>query len=248
MNRSGQGRPSSSPGTPEPASLVLEALARHVPPERLDAALDGTGGRRGRRVRKIPARAAIWLVIAIGLWGDGDVPSLWRQVVGTLASLWRAAAGARPPCKSALSQARSRLGPRPLRRLFRSTAATNHGRTRGAVYKTMPLKAMDGDDYTLPDTPANAKAFGRPTTTRDGRVVPAGYPQAHVTRLIEVGTRVTLEALIKPQHANDHPSAPPRARGTRPRAAGTAAPPAAARGVCPAAVPAPAAGCAAPVR
>jgi hypothetical protein len=74
----------------------------------------------------------------------------------------------------------------------------------------MPLKAMDGDDYTLPDTPANAGAFGRPTTAKSkgGEAVPGGYPQAHVTRLIEVGTRVTLEAFVKPAGTNDHPTAP----------------------------------------
>ena len=43
---------------------------------------------------------------------------------------------------------------------------------------------------------------------RGGVTVQAGYPQAHVTRLIEVGTRLTIEALVKPQDANDHPSAP----------------------------------------
>jgi len=151
--------------------------------------------------------AVIWLVIAIGLFGDQDMPSLWRQVVGTLASLWRAFAGIKPPCKSALSQARARVGPRPLRRLFRATAAPS-AKTRGATYKTMPLKAMDGDDYTLPDTPANARAFGRPTTSRNGQIVAGRWPQVHVTRLIEVGTRITLEALVKPYGTNDHPCAP----------------------------------------
>ena len=55
-----------------------------------------------------------------------------------------------------------------------------------------------------PGTPRHS-AGRRP---RGGRVVLAGYAQAHVTRLMGVGTRVTLEALVKPQDANDHPSAP----------------------------------------
>jgi len=210
MQSTGQGWPLSSSGGLFPSDAkVLEALSRHIPPQRIEAALQGTGGRRKRRNRKIPASATVWLVIALGLWGDADVPSLWRQVVGTMASLWRAVAGLAPPCKSALSQARCRLGARPMRRLFKATAGSpGTARTRGAMYKAMPLKAMDGDDYTLPDTPANARAFGKPTTTRDGRVVPGGYPQVHLTRLIEVGTRLTLEALIKPQDFNDHPCAP----------------------------------------
>jgi hypothetical protein len=119
-----------------PAPLLLEALARHVRPELIEAAVAGTGPRRRRRRnRMIPAPAALWLVVAIGLWGDADVPALWRQVVGTLASLWLAAGGRRPPCKSALSQARTRLGARPARRLFRAAASAPvaTARTRGAA-------------------------------------------------------------------------------------------------------------------
>lgn len=214
MNVSGRGGPLSSvgPRASPPDPLVLEALTRHVRPEAVAAALAGTAGRRGRRNRKVPAPAAVWLVIAIGLWGDVDVRALWRQVVGTLASLWLAARGDPPPCKSALSQARARLGARPLRRLFRAASAAPLATagTRGATYKAMPLKAMDGDDYTLPDTPGNAEAFGRATTAkvRGGQAIRAGYPQAHVTRLIEVGTRLTLEAFVKPAGTNDHPTAP----------------------------------------
>ena len=211
MNDTGQGRPlSSCPGFDTPDAKVLEALARHIPPEQVDAALAGTGGRRRRRRnRKLPARAVVWLVIAIGLWGDADQPALWRHVAGTLASLLLAAAGVRPPCKSALSQARDRVGPRPVRRLSRATArplAT--AATRGATYRGMPLRAMDGDDYTVPDTPANAAAFGRRHTTRGGRRVPGGYPEVHVNRLIEVGTRLTIEAVVKPCGTSDHASAP----------------------------------------
>jgi hypothetical protein len=68
----------------------------------------------------------------------------------------------------------------------------------------MPLKAMDGQDYKVPDTPRNAQAFGRPSTRRKGKKLPAGYPQVHVGRLIEVGTRLCQEALLKPCNTNDH--------------------------------------------
>ena len=76
-------------------------------------------GRNGSRQRRLPASSVVWLVIAIGLWGDRDIPALWRQVAGTLHDLLQAAGfGKRPPGKSALSKARSRLGARPLRQLF----------------------------------------------------------------------------------------------------------------------------------
>lgn len=209
MESSGQGGPLSTAGGLEPPdALVFEALARHLPPQVIDAALKRTG-RHSRRIRKLPASGVVWLVIAIGLFGELDAAALWRQVSRTLAALLRVLGNRPPPGKSALSQARTRLGARPLRQLFRAAAgAIATAQTRGATYKGMAMKAMDGQDYSLPDTPANALAFGKRFTKRKGQTVFAAYPQVHVNRLIEVGTRMTIEALIKPQDHNDHPTAP----------------------------------------
>jgi hypothetical protein len=187
---------------------VLEALSRYVPPQLVQGVLERTG-RQSLRIRKAPAPAVIWLMLVMGLRSDLNVPAMWRQVWGMMATLLLALVGGKPPCRSALSQARQRLGARPLRQLFLATArpiAT--ARTRGARYKGMPLVAMDGDDYKIPDTPANAKAFGRPTTRRKGEELPAGYPQLHLNRLIEVGTHLCIEAIIKPNNCNDYEAAP----------------------------------------
>jgi len=196
---------------------VIEALARHVPPERIDHVLAQTG-RVERRRRRVPAAAVVWLVVMIGLRADLDLSGLWSQVCGTLATLLAAAAGVlRPVARSALSKARSRLGARPLRQLMlmtgrsslmMTTTPTTRGGGGGAYYKGMRLLAMDGDDYKLPDTPANARAFGRPSTARDGTPLAAGYPQLHLTRLIDAGTRVTIEAIVKRYASGDHGPAP----------------------------------------
>jgi hypothetical protein len=195
---------------------VIEALARHVPPERVDHVLAQTG-RVERRRRRVPAAAVVWLVVMIGLRSDLDLSGLWSQVCGTLATLLAAAAGVlRPVARSALSKARARLGARPLRQLMLMTGRSSlmmtpmrgGGGGGGAYYKGMRLLAMDGDDYKLPDTPANARAFGRPSTARDGTPLAAGYPQLHLTRLIDAGTRVTIEAIIKRYASGDHGPAP----------------------------------------
>ncbi len=57
---------------------------------------------------------------------------------------------------------------------------------------------VDSQKLLLPDTPANRKAFGKHTTRRFGRMVPAGYPQVHLMRLLEAGTHLTVELLVKP--------------------------------------------------
>lgn len=208
MGKIGQGRPPSTANVGGLSNaLVLEALSRYVPPERLEAALARTG-RREVRIRRLPAMAVLWLVIAIGLWGDLDIPAIWRQVAGTLRTLWLVAQGRRPPCKSALSQARTRLGARPLRQLFVATAEpAATAKTRGAFYRGMRLMLIDGQKLSVPDTPANARAFGKPSTTRYGQEVLGGYPQVTTVRLVEAGTHLSVEALLKPAKAAEYPQA-----------------------------------------
>jgi hypothetical protein len=217
MKDIGHGGPrASTNGSGIPDEVLLEALSRYVRPERIDDALRQTG-RQTRRTRKLPARSVVWLVIAIGLWGDLDIPSLWRQVTGTLRSLWYVIAGQPPPGKSALSQARTKLGPRPMRRLFVQTAEpVATGRTRGAFYRGKRLMLIDGQKLLIPDTPANAQAFGRPSTRRYGKAIQGGYPQIHTIRLVEAGTHMTVEALIKPAKSNEYPAAPALLKKARP--------------------------------
>ncbi len=74
----------------------LEALARYIPPVLIKQVLDRTG-RSISRQRRLPASSVVWLVIAIGLWGDRDIPALWRQVAGTLHDLLQAAGFGQPP-------------------------------------------------------------------------------------------------------------------------------------------------------
>ncbi len=115
MKAIGHGGPRTQAGLEWPAPvIVLEALARFVSPETIRSVLTQTG-RKSQRIRRLPATAVVWLAIAIGIWTDRDIPAIWRQVVGTLRSLFLALDAKHPPCKSALSQARTRLGPCAMR-------------------------------------------------------------------------------------------------------------------------------------
>src|SRR3990172_4063676 len=103
MSSIGHGGPKAPLREEWPAPIVvLEALSQFVPAETIRAVLTQTG-RQSQRVRRLPATAVIWLVIAIGIWSDLDIPAIWRQVVGTLRFLFCVIAGERPPCKAALS-------------------------------------------------------------------------------------------------------------------------------------------------
>jgi len=204
----GQGGPSSPLREEWPAPIVvLEALSQFVPAETIRAVLTQTG-RHSQRIRRLPATAVVWLVIALGIWTDLDIPAIWRQVAGTLRSLLLVMSAKRLPCKAALSQARMRLGACCLRQLFvRSAAPIAVDRTHGAVYKGMRLMAIDGVRFDVPDTPGNAAAFGRPVTRRYGEPVDGGYPQIHVTVLSETGTHVIVEAFVKRGKKSESPLA-----------------------------------------
>ena len=52
--------------------------------------------------------------------------------------------------------------------------------------------AIDGTNLDLPDTPENKRFFGRPGTGR-GK---AAWPVAAVIALIEIGTRLTVDAFV----------------------------------------------------
>ena len=208
MSSIGPGGPNSPLKEEWPAPIiVLETLTRFIPPETIRTVLTQTG-RHSQRIRRLPATAVVWLVIAIGIWTDLDIPAIWRQVVGSLRSLPLVMGGRRPPCKAALSQARTRLGACCMRQLFLRTAApiAVHG-TRGAFYKDMRLMAIDGVTFNIPDTPANANAFGRPVIRRNGEPVHGGYPQIHVVFLSETGTHVIVEAFVKRAKRGEFPLA-----------------------------------------
>ena len=59
--------------------------------------------------------------------------------------------------------------------------------------------ALDGFVIDLPDTPTNARAFGRPGSGR----APGAFPQARVLALCETGSHVLWRSLIKPYHRGE---------------------------------------------
>ena len=200
MSDIGHGRPSS-------ATVTLDAIERFIPARLIQHVLT-VAGRHSIRLRKLPATGVVWLVIAIGLFADADLPSIWRQVMGTLARLKQVVTGIKPAGKSAIAAARRKLGARVMRLLFLAASVPAEAdSTPGLSYRGLRLLAIDGDKFALPDTPANAAAFGRPSTCRGGQAVDAGYPQLLAVRLIEVGTRVSLDVIIKPCNHSEYPVA-----------------------------------------
>lgn len=146
-----------------------------------------------KRKRMLPARVVVFLVIAMTLFAKRSIPEVLNILVEGLRIQGAYLLGASLPVKSALTQARQRLGVKPLVELFRALA---HPIARPdqawAFYKGLRLMALDGTSLDLPDTPGNERFFGRPGAGR-GK---AAWPVASVIALIEIGTRLTVDAFV----------------------------------------------------
>ena len=77
------------------------------------------------------------------------------------------------PSRSALGEARKGLGVAPMRHLAsRVVRLLGTPQTPGAFYKGLRLMALDGFVVDLPDTPENARIFGRPQSGRAAGAFP----------------------------------------------------------------------------
>lgn len=146
-----------------------------------------------KRKRMLPARIVVFLVIAMTLFAKKSIPEVLNILVEGLRIQGAYLLGACLPVKSALSQARQRLGAKPLVELFRALAHPIASLDQAwAFYKGLRLMALDGTNLDMPDTPENERFFGRPGAGR-GK---AAWPVAAVIALIEIGTRLTVDAFV----------------------------------------------------
>jgi hypothetical protein len=107
--------------------VAIGVLTRTYPPALVDRVLAQTG-RTERRHRLLPARLVVYYVLALALFAGVAYEEVLRCLVEALQGArwwsnprepWRAW---RVPAKSALVQARARLGAAPLRMLFEQAA------------------------------------------------------------------------------------------------------------------------------
>ena len=151
-------------------TFSVEALARHLNGEWIDEALKATG-RASQRIRKLPARFVVWLVIGMALFRRLSIQNVLRRMGAPLGgiSLWT-----EEPSSAAVTKARDRVGAEPLVRVEEQLAASLHDRFGSALcWRGMALTSIDGSTFKVPDSVDNAEYFGRPGSSR-GRTA---YPQ-----------------------------------------------------------------------
>src|SRR5919199_4094883 len=183
--------------------LTVEALQRAVPPEAIHAVLRETGS-PVRRARKLTAEATIWVLIALNVYTHLAVGHVLRKVSQGLRFIWPDPTY-RVPGASAFVYRRYQLGAAPVvalyERLARPIATVQ---TPGAFRFGLRLMALDGTVEDVPDSPANAAAFGRQHGSRGD----SACPQVQGVYLVEWGTHAIVDATFGPLALNS--SAPSR--------------------------------------
>jgi hypothetical protein len=159
----------------------LVALQQIIPDELLQQALNGSGLIQERSCR-LTYRVLLWVVLAMGIFTDSPIRQVFRLTR-------RFHKEDRIPTRSALCRGRQRLGTRPLVRLAMLAIALQCQLGDTGFYKGYRLMAIDGSVFTVPDTPANERAFGRPLggSSPDSQ---GGFPQVGKVSLVEVGSHV----------------------------------------------------------
>ncbi len=171
----------------------MGVLTRVFPPDLVDEVI-AAAGRTERRHRTLPARVMAYFSIGMALYSEGSYEDVLSQLTDGLswASGW--AESYAPPSKSAIFQARARLGAEPLAALFERVAEPiGTDDTPGVWLAGRRLVAIDGTCLDVADTAVNAEYFGRPGVNKGEQ---AAFPQARVVALAECGTHAMFAAQV----------------------------------------------------
>jgi Insertion element 4 transposase N-terminal len=171
--------------------ISLGVIAKTFPPERVRQILAETGT-ASERERDLPAQVMVYYAIALALYMGSSTREVLRCLLEGLRWLWGAEA-VRVAGRSGISQARTRLGEAPLRRLYEQVVRPVATRaTKGAWHRTWRLVSLDGSCLDVADTEANRLAFGCPGAGRGE----SAFPQRRFVALVENGTHVLFGARL----------------------------------------------------
>lgn len=198
MPRAGWVKPTSDRRLSDLVSVGV--LTRVFPPGLVDEVI-AASGRREQRHRTLPARVMAYFAIGMALYADGSYSDVLDQLTDGLAWASGQPERAAAPSKSAIFQARSRLGAQPVKTLFETVAAPlGRPHTPGVWLAGRRLVAIDGTCIETADSEANAEYFGRPPTSKGER---AAFPCARLVAIAECGTHAMFAARIGPYTSSE---------------------------------------------
>jgi hypothetical protein len=170
--------------------ISIGVLSRIFHRDLIDDVLRETG-RAGQRTRLLPGRVVVYFVLALCLFFDDAYEEVLRKLVNGLKFLGNWRGEWHVPTSSALSQARTRLGPAPLAALFdRVVVPIAQPGTTGGWFYGWRVMAVDGVVVDVPDTAENLKEFARSGSGLNQ----SPYPQVRLVGLGACGTHAIVAA------------------------------------------------------
>ena len=142
-----------------------------------------------RRVRLSTVLSLVLFVIAMALWSRRNQCQVWNSLVGKLSDLHPAQPDS-AISDSGLSGRRQALGSQGLQALLqeRCQLLATPASMSNAFFGRYRLMAIDGTLFHIPDTKANAAAFGRSSN----QYGPGAYPQVKCVLLAECGSHAVV--------------------------------------------------------
>jgi hypothetical protein len=166
--------------------ISLGVIAKTFPLARVRSVLAATG-KASLRQRDLPAHVVVYYVIALALYMQASYREVLRCLLEGIQWLLDPSVALKVAGRSGISQARTRLGWKPLNELHDAVVMPIAVRaTKGAWYGDWRLVSLDGSTLDVADEQANELAFGRPGSSRGG----SAYPQIRFVALVENGTHV----------------------------------------------------------
>jgi hypothetical protein len=191
MPRAGWVKPTSDRRLSDLVSVGV--LSRVFPSDVVDEVI-AEAGRTEQRHRSLPARVMAYFAVGMGLHSEGSYEDVLSLLTDGLS--WQSGWSQtwKLPSKSAIFQARARLGAEPVEQLFRRVAvpvATTDA--PGGWLAGRRMVAIDGTTLDVADSVENAAWFGRPGVNKGEQ---SAFPQARMVALAECGTHAIFDAEI----------------------------------------------------
>lgn len=173
-------------GTVAPQDLA--GIRRHIDPDWIEQALQATETATIRK-RRLPAVQVVWLVIGMALFRNRGIAELVHTLDLALPG------GSVTVARSAVPQARARLGPEPLAWLFtRCADAWAHASANRHRWRGLALYGVDGSTLRVADSDENHKYF----TCSSGKRGTSGYPLLRLVGLMALRSHLLASVAFGP--------------------------------------------------
>lgn len=177
-------------------TISFAIISRFIPCNKIKNILDRFN-KGTKRNRLLPSHIMMYYIITLGFYFESSSRDVLRYLLGSLRDLLPDGSSIPTACKSAISQARTRIGKEPVIALYDEIVrplATDE--TEGAYYKNRLLVAMDGSKIDVADSEENTNYFGKQKYGRSSGVKgESAFPLMRFLSLIEVGTHVIFETV-----------------------------------------------------